>query len=226
MALAGRSGRQIAGKLMRAMPSMQACKGLTTQSLPDLPYDYSALEPVISAEIMKLHHGKHHNTYITTLNQSYEKYADAEAKGDIAKMLELQQAIKFNGGGHVNHSIFWQNLTPPKDFEPPSGELKSAIEKDFGSVEDLSKKFNAKAATVQGSGWGWLGYSPELKRLVISTTANQDPLSTQGLVPLLGVDMWEHAYYLQYNNVKADYLKEIWKIVNWKDVASRYSKAQ
>lgn len=103
MALAGRSGRQIAGKLMRAMPSMQACKGLTTQSLPDLPYDYSALEPVISAEIMKLHHGKHHNTYITTLNQSYEKYADAEAKGDIAKMLELQQAIKFNGGGGLHH---------------------------------------------------------------------------------------------------------------------------
>ncbi|KAL0038628.1 hypothetical protein WJX79_000351 [Trebouxia sp. C0005] len=116
-------------------------------------------------------------------------------------MIELQQAIKFNGGGHVNHSIFWQNLTPPKDFKPPSGEIKSAIEKDFGSVEELSKKFNAKAATVQGSGWGWLGYSPELKRLVITTTANQDPLSTQGLVPLLGVDMWEHAYYLQYNNI-------------------------
>lgn len=196
--------------------------------LPDLPYDFSALEPVISAEIMQLHHQKHHNGYVTKLNEALEKYADAEKKQDVAAMIALQSAIKFNGGGHVNHSIFWTNLSPEskEGGKPPEGDLANAINQEFGSLDQFIELFNAKTAAVQGSGWGWLGYSKEKKRLMIDTCANQDPLSTKGLVPLLGVDVWEHAYYLQYKNVRPDYLKNIWKVVNWKNVAERYSQAQ
>jgi Fe-Mn family superoxide dismutase len=122
--------------------------------------------------------------------------------------------------------MFWEMLCPPKDFEPPSGELLQAIERDFGSLDALVKKFNGSTAAVQGSGWGWLGYSKDLDKLVVATTSNQDPLeATTGLVPLLGVDVWEHAYYLQYKNVRPDYLKEIWKIVNWKNVDMRFKNA-
>jgi Fe-Mn family superoxide dismutase len=122
--------------------------------------------------------------------------------------------------------MFWEMLCPPKDFEPPSGELLQAIERDFGSLDALVKKFNGSTAAVQGSGWGWLGYSKDLGKLVVATTSNQDPLeATTGLVPLLGVDVWEHAYYLQYKNVRPDYLKEIWKIVNWKNVDMRFKNA-
>jgi len=122
--------------------------------------------------------------------------------------------------------MFWEMLCPQKDFEPPSGELLEAIEKDFGSLDAMVKKFNGSTAAVQGSGWGWLGYSKDLDKLVVATTSNQDPLeATTGLVPLLGVDVWEHAYYLQYKNVRPDYLKEIWKIVNWKNVDMRFKNA-
>jgi Fe-Mn family superoxide dismutase len=205
-----------------ALKGARLFRGLSTLTLPDLPYDYSALEPVISGEIMELHHKKHHQTYVTNFNATAEQLAEAEAKTDVPKIIQLQPAVKFNGGGHVNHSIFWTNLTPPKDFEPPSGELAKAIEADFGSVDNLISKFNPKAAAVQGSGWGWLGYNKETGRLQIATTANQDPLVTQGLTPLLGIDVWEHAYYLQYKNVRPDYLKNIWKVVNWKNVGERY----
>ena len=122
--------------------------------------------------------------------------------------------------------MFWEMLCPQKDFEPPSGELLEAIEKDFGSLDAMVKKFNGSTAAVQGSGWGWLGYSKDLDKLVVATTSNQDPLeATTGLVPLLGVDVWEHSYYLQYKNVRPDYLKEIWKIVNWKNVDMRFKNA-
>ena len=122
--------------------------------------------------------------------------------------------------------MFWEMLCPPKDFEPPSGELLQAIERDFGSLDAMVKKFNGSTAAVQGSGWGWLGYSKDMNKLVVATTSNQDPLeATTGLVPLLGVDVWEHAYYLQYKNVRPDYLKEIWKIVNWKNVDMRFKNA-
>jgi Fe-Mn family superoxide dismutase len=209
-----------------AQRGSQHARQLSTLTLPDLPYDYNALEPVISAEIMELHHKKHHQTYVNTFNTLAEQLSDAEGKSDVAKMIALQGGIKFNGGGHVNHSIFWKNLTPPKDFEPPSGELAKAIEAEFGSVDNLISKFNPRTAAVQGSGWGWLGYSAETGRLQIATTGNQDPLVTQGLTPLLGIDVWEHAYYLQYKNVRPDYLKNIWKVVNWKDVGQRYEAAK
>jgi Fe-Mn family superoxide dismutase len=199
----------------------------TKQELPDLPYDYSALEPVISGEIMEIHHSKHHKTYVAKLNEALEQYADAEARGDLSKMIALQSAINFNGGGHVNHSLFWQNLAPQSQGGgvAPTGALADAINANFGSLEQFISTFNAKTAVIQGSGWGWLGYNPANKSLVIATCSNQDPLSKQGLVPLLGIDVWEHAYYLQYQNVRPDYLKAIWQVINWAEVAKRFAAA-
>lgn len=198
----------------------------TPYELPELPYDFSALEPYISAQIMELHYTKHHKTYVTKLNEALEKYFDASGKEDLETMCALLKDIKFNGGGHINHSIFWENLAPTNKGGggAPSGDLAAAIKKDFGSFEDFVTKFNTKTAAIQGSGWGWLGYCKESKHLRFHTCENQDPLSTKNLIPLLGVDVWEHAYYLQYKNVRADYLKNIWNIINWKDVERRYKE--
>ncbi|KAK4363554.1 hypothetical protein RND71_018795 [Anisodus tanguticus] len=194
----------------------QQFRGLQTFSLPDLPYDYGALEPAISGDIMELHHQKHHQTYITNYNNALQQLGDAISKGDAPTVAKLHSAIKFNGGGHINHSIFWKNLAPVREGggEPPKGSLGWAIDTNFGSLDTLVKRMNAEGAALQGSGWVWLGVDKELKRLVIETTANQDPLVSKGanLVPLLGIDVWEHAYYLQYKNVRPDYLKNIWKL--------------
>ncbi len=200
----------------------------TEYTLPELPYDFNALEPVISAEIMEVHYKKHHQTYVTNLNAALKKYHEAESKNDVAGMVQLQQAIRFNGGGHVNHSIFWTNLAPQGKGGGgnPSGELLAQIQKDFGSFDAFKEKFSALTVAIQGSGWGWLGFNKGEGRLVLTTCANQDPLSTQGLVPLLGVDVWEHAYYLQYKNVRADYVKNIWNIVNWKNIEERFAAAK
>ncbi|KAB2083757.1 Superoxide dismutase [Mn], mitochondrial [Gossypium arboreum] len=203
-------------------------RALQTFSLPDLPYDYGALEPAISGEIMQLHHQKHHQTYITNYNKALEQLHDAIQKGDSSTVVKLQSAIKFNGGGHINHSIFWKNLAPIREGggEPPHGSLGWAIDTNFGSLESLIQKMNAEGAALQGSGWVWLGLDKELKKLVVETTANQDPLVTNGpnLVPLLGIDVWEHAYYLQYKNVRPDYLKNVWKVINWKYASEVYEK--
>lgn len=195
--------------------------------LPDLPYDYNALEPVISAEIMELHYKKHHNAYVTNLNAALEKYHEAESKKDLAAMVALQAAIKFNGGGHINHSIFWTILTPMNKAQPaPSkGAFAEMIHRDFGSFDSFKEKFSAAAVGIQGSGWGWLGYNKNLKKLEIASCPNQDPLSTLGLIPLLGIDVWEHAYYLQYKNVRADYVKAVWQIFHWKKIEERFTQA-
>lgn len=199
----------------------------TSYQLPDLPYDFNALEPVISAEIMELHYTKHHKGYVTKLNEALEKYHEAEAKREVAEMIALQHAIKFNGGGHVNHSIFWTILASPKSGGggEPGGDLAKMIARDFGSFDGFKEKFNPAASGVQGSGWGWLGYCKVDKKLMIKTCANQDPLSTKGLVPLMGVDVWEHAYYLQYKNVRPDYVKAMWQVFNWKAIEERFKKA-
>jgi len=194
-------------------------------TLPDLPYDYNALEPVISAEIMQLHHSKHHATYVNNLNVAEEKLNDAVAKSDVSSVIGLHGALKFNGGGHLNHSIFWQNLCPGGSGDP-SGELAAAIARDFGSFEAMKEKLSASTVAVQGSGWGWLGYNAGSGKLQLATCANQDPLeATTGLVPLFGIDVWEHAYYLQYKNVRPDYVKAIFEIANWNDVAARFAAA-
>ncbi|CAG5033337.1 unnamed protein product [Parnassius apollo] len=193
-------------------------------TLPDLPYEYSALEPVISREIMSLHHSKHHATYVNNLNAAEEKLAQAQAKGDIDTIISLTPALKFNGGGHINHTIFWQNLSPKTS--KPTDLLVKAIEKDFGSLENMKNQLATASVGVQGSGWGWLSYNKQMKKLQITTCQNQDPLqATTGLVPLFGIDVWEHAYYLQYKNVRADYVKAIFDVANWQDISARYENA-
>jgi len=196
------------------------------QQLPDMPYDYGELEPFISGEIMRIHHTKHHQAYVNNFNTALEQYAEAENNKDIAKMISLQGALKFNGGGHVNHSIFWTNLVSSKKGGggKPTQSLAQAIDKDFGSFDKFQNKFNSLATGVQGSGWCWLGYNRDFNRIEIATSPNQDPLTH--LVPLLGVDVWEHAYYLQYKNMRADYLKAIWSVVNWANVQGRFDTAR
>ncbi|KAG2484702.1 hypothetical protein HYH03_016530 [Edaphochlamys debaryana] len=201
-------------------------RAFTSVKLPDLPYHPGALEPYISGAIMELHHGKHHAAYVANFNKAMEQQLEAEHKNDVAKIIALQSAIKFNGGGHVNHDIFWTNLIPHKDYEPPSGELKTLIEAQWKSLDNFQSVFSAQTAAVQGSGWGWLGYNKASGKLEIQTLSNQDPLSVTGLVPLLGIDVWEHAYYLQYKNVRPDYLKAIWNVVNWKNVGERLEAAK
>lgn len=197
----------------------------TKHQLPQLPYALEALEPVISREIMDVHYNKHHQGYVTNLNKALEDYDQAVAKNDLGAMITLEKAINFNGGGHINHSIFWTNLAPVGKGGSPEGALAKAIEQQWGSLEQFITKFNTVTGAIQGSGWGWLGYCKEKKRLEIATCANQDPLVKTGLIPLLGVDVWEHAYYLQYKNARPDYLKAIWQIINWKNVAERFQAA-
>ncbi|GAM19616.1 hypothetical protein SAMD00019534_027910 [Acytostelium subglobosum LB1] len=217
------------GKIARCATQQLGARSFTTSAtpyvLPDLPYDFGALEPVISGDIMKLHHQMHHKAYVTNFNASLEKYQACEAAKDIAGMIALQPALRFNGGGHINHSIFWTNLAPKNQQGgvAPTGPLAEAINKQWGSLEKFIETFSAQTVAIQGSGWGWLGYCHTTGRLVTQTCANQDPLL--GVTPLLGIDVWEHAYYLQYKNVRAAYVKGIWEIVNWSNVAERYKKA-
>ena len=218
-----------ANKIFSAVPGRTlAAVFVSTRAkhvLPALAYDYGALEPHISAEIMELHHSKHHATYVNNLNVAEEKYAEAQERGDLTAALALQPALKFNGGGHINHTIFWNNLSPDGGGEP-QGELMEAIKRDFGSFDQMKEKLNAASVGVQGSGWGWLGYCKNRQGLQVVTCANQDPLeATTGLVPLFGIDVWEHAYYLQYKNVRPDYVKSIYNVANWDDVSERYLQA-
>jgi len=193
--------------------------------LPDLPYEYHALEPYISADIMELHHSKHHATYVNNLNIANENLSEAANAGDVSKCIQLANVIKFNGGGHINHSIFWQNMSPNGGGEP-EGELAAAIKRDFGSFDAFKAKMSAATVAVQGSGWGWLGYNKEADRLQIATCANQDPLdATTGLAPIIGIDVWEHAYYLQYKNVRPDYVNQFWNVANWEDAGRRFQNA-
>lgn len=144
---------------------------------------------------------------------------------DARALMHVRARGQFNGGGHVNHSIFWTNMAPPKDCSPPEGALLAAIEAEFGSLDAMKKQFAAQAVGVQGSGWAWLGYDQSKARLAITTTPNQDPCITKGLVPVLGLDVWEHAYYLDYKNVRPDYVGAFWEVTNWNNVAKRYADA-
>nr|ACH99175.1 cytosolic manganese superoxide dismutase [Portunus trituberculatus] len=195
-------------------------------SLPPLKYDYSALEPHICTTIMQIHHTKHHQGYINNLKAAVEKLAEAEKANDIAAINALFPAMKFNGGGHLNHTIFWTNMAPEAGGEP-TGDIAEAINKDFGSFQSFKEKFSGVSVAVKGSGWGWLGYCPKDDKLAIASCQNQDPLQlTHGLVPLLGLDVWEHAYYLQYKNLRADYVKAFFNVINWANVNERYEVAR
>ncbi len=157
---------------------------------------------------MQLHHSKHHQAYVSNLNIAQSKLEESVNKKDVSAAIALQQAIKFNGGGHLNHSIFWKNLTPIAKGGGilEDGELKTLIDSQYGSLDSLQTKLSASTVAVQGSGWGWLGFDKSTGRLVVTTTANQDPLeATTGLIPLLGIDVWEHAYYLQVKCIYFDY---------------------
>uniref|UniRef100_A0A6M2DNY6 Superoxide dismutase n=1 Tax=Xenopsylla cheopis TaxID=163159 RepID=A0A6M2DNY6_XENCH len=192
--------------------------------LPELGYEYNALEPIISREIMALHHTKHHQAYITNYNAAEEKLNAAIKANCTQTIINLQPALRFNGGGHINHSIFWKNLSPKGG--KPSEQLQKMIDCDFGSMDKMKTALSTAAVGVQGSGWGWLAYNKTAKKLQIATCANQDPLeATTGLIPLFGIDVWEHAYYLQYKNVRADYVKAIFDVANWEDISERFQNA-
>ncbi|KAK3312861.1 Manganese/iron superoxide dismutase [Apodospora peruviana] len=195
-------------------------------TLPDLQYDYGALEPHISGKIMELHHKKHHQTYVTGLNTALQTIAEAESKGDAAKAASVAPLLNFHGGGHINHTLFWENLAPAsrEGGGEPDGALKKAISQDFGSFDTFRKQMNAALAGIQGSGWAWLVKDKQSGNLGLVTRANQDPV-TGNYAPLLGIDAWEHAYYLQYENRKAEYFEAIWNVINWKTVASRFEKS-
>lgn len=195
--------------------------------LPELGYSFDALEPFIAKEIMQIHYTKHHQAYVNNFNVALEKTKDATAKGDVGQMIALQQALKFNGGGHINHAIFWTNLAPVSEGggQLEKGPLQAKIVEDFGSFELFKEQMSALGLGLQGSGWVWLGYDKGSKRLVLVTCQNQDPLISVGYTPLLGIDVWEHAYYLQYKNVRAEYIKNIWNVINFKNVEERYLAA-
>jgi superoxide dismutase, Fe-Mn family len=194
-------------------------------SLPELPYDYAALEPHISGQIIELHHDKHHAAYVAGANTTLEKLAAAREADDFGAIVGLEKTLAFNLSGHVLHSIYWTNLAPDGGGEP-EGELAAAIANDFGSFKAFKSQLTQSTATVQGSGWGVLAWDPLGDRLLVEQVYDHQSNVGQGAVPLLVIDIWEHAFYLQYKNVKADYISAVWNLVNWPDVASRLASAK
>jgi len=193
--------------------------------LPDLDYDYGALEPHISAQIMELHHSKHHAAYVAGANTALEKLAEARDKGDFASVPKLEKDLAFHLGGHINHSVFWKNMSPDGGGEP-DGDVAAAIDEFFGGFAGFQGQFEAAANSLQGSGWAMLVWDALGKRLNINQLYDQQNNLPAGQLPVLQLDMWEHAFYLQYKNVKADYVKAWWNVVNWTDVAARLAKAR
>ena len=197
---------------------------MANYTLPELDYDYAALAPHISATIMELHHSKHHKAYVDGANTALEKLAEAREKNDFANINKLQKDLAFHLGGHTNHSIFWKNLTPGTE-ERPTGELAAAIDEYFGSFDAFKAQFNAVALGLQGSGWAFLAWDALGKNLIIEQLYDQQGNIAAGTIPLLMLDMWEHAFYLDYKNVKGDYVTAFWNIINWADVSARFDAA-
>ncbi|KAI0016299.1 Manganese/iron superoxide dismutase [Xylariomycetidae sp. FL0641] len=196
----------------------------TDYKLPPLPYAYDALEPSISKQIMELHHTKHHQTYVSNLNAALSSAARALAQGDLADHAAQLGAIRFNGGGHINHTLFWEGLSPASaasSTPEAAPQLVGAITATWGGVDAFRAAFAAALLGLQGSGWGWLVREAATGALRIVTTPNQEAVVV-GDAPLLGVDMWEHAYYLQYLNGKAAYVRNIWDVINWKTAEARF----
>ena len=198
---------------------------MAVYTLPELDYDYSALAPHIAPEIMELHHSKHHKAYVDGANTALDKLAEAREKGDFANLNKLEKDLAFHLGGHINHSVFWKNMAPDAGGRP-DGEIASAIDEFFGSFDGFAKHFNANANAIQGSGWSVLAWDTLGKRLNVMQLFDQQGNLPLGQLPVLQLDMWEHAFYLQYLNVKGDYVKAWWNVVNWTDVTERFSKAQ
>jgi Fe-Mn family superoxide dismutase len=192
--------------------------------LPDLGYDYGALEPHISGQVMELHHGKHHKAYVDKANETLEKLEKARDARDFERLAGLEKALAFNLSGHVLHSIFWKNMMP-KGGGQPKGALASAITRDFGSFDAFKAQLTEVAATVMGSGWGTLVWEPMGQRLLTCQVYDHQSNLSQGGVSLLVIDAWEHAYYLQYKNQKKAFFDAVWNVWNWDDVAARYEAA-
>ncbi|HEY1278760.1 MAG TPA: superoxide dismutase [Acidimicrobiales bacterium] len=194
-------------------------------TLPDLPYDYGALEPHYSARILELHHDKHHAAYVKGLNDTMDQLAEARDKGDFSSIVGLEKSHAFNLSGHVLHSIFWTNLSA-EGGDKPDGDLAAAIDEYFGNFDAFKAQLTSATTTVQGSGWGVLAWEPLGKRLYVEQVYDHQGNVGQSGVNLLVFDAWEHAYYLQYLNVRADFVNALWNIVNWNDVAERYARAR
>lgn len=206
-------------------------------TLPKLSYDYTSLEPSIDAQTMQIHHGKHHQTYITNVNAQVEKFPELkdlglvtlnESVGTSKIPKEAATAVRNNGGGHWNHSFFWKAMTNPSNTNGPSSEVKSAIDSAFGSVDEMKTKFNAAGAARFGSGWAWLAVKDG--KLIVTSTPNQDnPLmqvADDPSIPILGLDVWEHAYYLKYQNRRPEYISAFWNVVNWEQVSENFTAAK
>lgn len=206
-------------------------KNFSLLKLPKLPYEYSDLEPVLSKDLVEIHHAKHHNAYITNYNNLFPQLETAVKSGDTEKIISLGSALKFNGGSHINHSIYWTNLAPIKNgggvVPSKDSPLRQKIDVSFGSMEKFQEFFTNRTIGIQGSGWGWLVYNKVTDSLEYKELPNQDPVCMfPELIPIFTVDVWEHAYYISYKNMRATYVKDIWKIVNWKNLEERYLQAK
>lgn len=194
-------------------------------TLPELRYDFSALEPHISAKIMELHHGKHHAAYVKNANTAVEQLEEARSKGDFTRMAALERSLAFNLSGHVLHSIFWQNMMP-KGGGKPTGPLAQQMDRDFGSFDKFRAQMNETASTIMGSGWAALVWDPISERLMTNQVYDHQSNITQGSMPLMVMDAWEHAFYLQYQNVKGTFFEALWNVWNWKDISDRFDAAR
>jgi Fe-Mn family superoxide dismutase len=190
--------------------------------LPDLAYDFGALEPHISGRIMELHHDKHHAAYVKGANQTLEKLDEARSKDDYSRLGALEKALAFHLSGHVLHSLFWENLTP-KGGGRPDGELAAALQRDFGGFAKFQRQMTEIASTIMGSGWAALVWEPVGKRLLTTQIYDHQSNLAQGGLPIMVLDAWEHAYYLQYQNRKTEFFDAIWNVWNWQDIAARFA---
>ncbi|WP_232725413.1 superoxide dismutase [Bacillus sp. FJAT-44742] len=227
------------GKTAKAYEQFQSGASVTTESrgetqdyvppgehrLPPLPYSYDALEPVISEEIMRLHHSEHHQSYVDGLNKAEEEMQRARETGDFELLRYWEREAAFNGAGHYLHTIFWNNMSPAGG-EEPGGELRDFIERDFGSFEGFKEHFSEAAKKVQGVGWAILVWAPRARRLEILQAEKHHYLSQWDVIPLLVLDVWEHAYYLQYKTEKGNYVDNFWYVIDWDDVSDRFEKAR
>ena len=202
-------------------------------TLPEMPYAYDALEPHIDAQTMEIHHTKHHQKYTDGMNGALEKLSPELQEKDIEEILsninqvpeDVKGAINFNGGGYDNHKLFWNSMKQNGGGEP-TGAIADAINDSFGSFAEFKELFSSKTTPIQGSGWGWLVYNPNSSKVEYKAMSNQTSPRTEGLVPLLGLDVWEHAYYLKYQNKRPDYIAAWWNVINWDEVNDRFSKAK
>jgi Fe-Mn family superoxide dismutase len=194
-------------------------------TLPELTYDLAALEPHMSAEVLELHHDKHHAAYVKGANAALEALSEARENNDFSDITKLQKDLAFHVSGHILHSLFWENLSPDGGGKP-EGELAEQIDKDFGGFDRFQNHMKEAAGTIQGSGWALATWEPAAARIIVMQVYDHQGNHGQGSVPLLAFDAWEHAYYLQYKNVKADFFEALWNIVDWDDVATKFGAAR